>query len=85
MQTIKTVDRFYYRELGEQLRKWRIHRDMTLKELSNATGISRSQLDHYELGLNKINDKNLNKICTALNVSTSIDVKVTIGLGFLNV
>lgn len=79
MAYVKTIDRKFYRELGKQLRKIREHREMTLKELSEETGLSRSILDHYELGMNKIKESNLNKICDALDVSTNLKIEVTIG------
>ena len=41
MAYVKTIDRKFYRELGKQLRKIREHREMTLKELSEETGLSR--------------------------------------------
>lgn len=79
MAYVKTIDRKFYRELGNSIRFIRSHRDMTLKELSQATGISRSQLDHYELGMNKISDKNFQKICDALDVSSNMKIDVKIG------
>ena len=79
MQTIKTIDEKYYRALGSELRKIRESRSMTLKQLSKLTGISRPQLDHYELGLNKIKKTNWARICEALQVSESLKVEVTIG------
>ncbi len=52
---------------------------MTLEELSEKTGYSRPLLDHWELGLNKIKPKQFENVCKALNVSTSMDIKVKIG------
>lgn len=83
MQTIRTIDNLYYREIGKQIRKVREHRNMTLKELSQATGYSRPLIDHWELGLSKIKPKQYENICKALNISTSIKVEVT--LGYLDV
>lgn len=79
MAYVKTIDRKFYREVGNELRRIRTHRDMTLRELSQATGISRSQLDHYELGLNKLKDTTLQKICNALEVSSNMKIDVKIG------
>lgn len=83
MAYVKTIDRKFYRELGNELRRIRTHREMTLKELHEATGISRSQLDHYELGMNKISEKNFEIICNALDVSTNL--KIDVKIGFLEV
>lgn len=79
MQTIKTIDRKFYREVGNQLRKIRTHRDMTLLELSQATGFSRTLIDHWELGLNKIKPHQLERLCQALQVTNNLNVEVKIG------
>lgn len=79
MQKIKTIDEKYYRILGEEMRTIRVNRGLTLKQLSKLTGISRSQLDYYELGLSKISKTNWTRICEALNVSENLKVEVTIG------
>ena len=79
MQTIKTIDSRFYRELGNQIRAIRQHKDMTQRELSQATGFSRSLIDHWELGLNKIKPKQFERICEALQVSNNIHIEVKIG------
>lgn len=80
MQTIKTIDKKFYQELGKQIRKIRVHRDMTQLELSLSTGYSRSLIDHWELGLNKMKPYQLEKICEALNVTNNLKVEVKLGL-----
>ena len=52
---------------------------MTQRELSQATGFSRSLIDHWELGLNKIKPKQFERICEALQVSNNIHIEVKIG------
>ena len=79
MQTVKTIDNYFYRELGKQIREIRQHRGMTLQELSKATGISRSLIDHWELGFNKINPKKFEILCRALQVSSNLKIDVKIG------
>ena len=79
MQTLKTIDNYFYRELGNQIRSIRQHRGMTLQELSQATGFSRSLLDHWELGFNKIKPKYFEKLCEALQVSSNMKIDVKIG------
>lgn len=76
---IKTLDEIYYRVLGEEIRRIRTDKRLSLSQLSKLTGISRSQLDHYELGWNKIKKSNWKRICEALEVSENIKVEVTIG------
>lgn len=79
MQTIKTIDNIFYRELGKKIRKIREHHDMTLKELSQLTGYSRTLIDHWELGLNKIRPKQLENLCEALQIANILTVDVRIG------
>lgn len=79
MQTIKTIDSRFYHELGNQIRAIRQHRDMTLLELSQETGYSRTLIDHWELGLNKIKPKQFEKLCEALQVSNNLQIDVKIG------
>lgn len=79
MQVIKTVDRAFYRELGNQIRAIRQHRGMTLLELSQLTGYSRTLIDHWELGLNKIKPNQLDNLCKALQVTNILSVTVKLG------
>ena len=79
MQTIKTVDSLFYRELGKKLRKIREHRGMTLKEVSQQTGYSRPLIDHWELGVNKIKPKQLERLCEALNITNNLSIDVKLG------
>lgn len=79
MQTIKTIDTLFYKELGKKLRIIREKRNMTLKELSQLTGYSRSLIDHWELGLNKLKPKQLEKLCEALDVTNNLQVEVKLG------
>lgn len=80
MQEIKTIDKLFYRELGNQLRNIRIKRDMTILELAQETGYSRSLIDHWELGMNKIKPKQYEKLCSVLKVSPSMKIDITVGL-----
>lgn len=81
MQTIKTIDNKFYRELGIQIRKIRERKSMTLKELSEETGYSRSLIDHWELGLNKIKPQQFERLCEALEVTNNLKIEVKIGFG----
>lgn len=79
MQTLKTIDELFYRELGENLRKLRHHRGLTLKELSQLTGFSRTLIDHWELGFNKIKKEQFEKLCEALQVTNNLKIDVKLG------
>lgn len=79
MQTVKTIDNYFYREIGKELRNIRQHRGMTLQEVAQKTGFSRSLIDHWELGFNKINPKKFERLCDALQVSSNLKIEVKIG------
>lgn len=81
MQTIKTVDEKFYRELGKQLRMIREERRMTLSEVSKKIGYSRSLIDQWELGYSKIKPKQLDLLCDVYDISNLMTV--TVKLGFL--
>ena len=81
MQQIKTVDKAFYHELGNTLRKIRERRNMTLREVAQKTGYSRPLIDHWELGYNKIKPKQLENLCRVYDVSNNLSV--TVKLGFL--
>lgn len=76
MQTIKTIDSLFYRELGKKLRHAREYRNITLKELSKKTGYSRALHDHWELGFNKIRPEQLERTCKALQIPNNLKVDI---------
>lgn len=77
---LKKIDRAFYCELGRCLHEIRKKRDYSLRYLAELTGLSRTTLDRYELGVTRITPKNFKKICEALNVSSNLKVEVKIGL-----
>lgn len=79
MQSIKTIDSKFYRELGNELRAIRTHRNMTLMEVSQATGFSRTLIDHWELGFNKIKPRQFERLCEILQVNPNLKIDVKIG------
>lgn len=79
MQTLKTIDSLFYSELGKKLREIRHSKGLTLKEVSEETGFSRTLIDHWELGLNKIKPHQFERLCQALQVSPDLYVNLKIG------
>lgn len=79
MQKILTIDKLFYQELGKKLREIRHRREMTLQELSQATGYSRTLIDHWELGFNKIKPRQFERLCEALQISLNLKIDVKIG------
>jgi len=80
MQVIKTIDSYFYRELGIQLRNIRQEKRLTLNEISKKTGYSRPLIDRWELGITKIKPSQFERLCNVLSVPTMLKVDVQIGL-----
>ena len=80
MQVIKTIDSYFYRELGIQLRNIRQEKRLTLNEISKKTGYSRPLIDRWELDITKIKPSQFEKICNVLSIPTMLKVDVQIGL-----
>ena len=76
---VKTIDSAFYDELGLLMRNERKQQKITLSELSKLTGISRVQLEYYELGYSRIKDKNWERICKCLGINHELKVEVRIG------
>lgn len=75
-----TVDKFFYRKLGEILNTERIKRGYSLRYVAELTGISRTTIDKYELGLARIDLIRWNVICKALQLPENIHLKIALGL-----
>ena len=80
MQVIKTIDSYFYRELGIQLRNLRQEKSLTLNEISKKTGYSRPLIDRWELGITKIKPSQFERLCNVLSIPTMLNVDVQIGL-----
>lgn len=80
MQVIKTIDSYFYKELGLQLRNIRQEKRLTLNEISKKTGYSRPLIDRWELGITKIKPSQFERLCNVLSIPTMLNVDVQIGL-----
>lgn len=79
MQIIKTIDSKFYRELGNEIRRIRQDRRLTLSQISKLTGYSRPLIDRWELGLTRIKDYQFENLCKALDVTNNVFVEVKVG------
>ena len=80
MTKLKTIDDVFYRKLGEMLHEERKKRGYSLRYLAELTGVSRTTIDGYELGLKRIDDARWKKICEALQIPEQIHVQVALGM-----
>lgn len=75
-----TVDKFFYKKLGEILNTERRKRGYSLRYVAELTGISRTTIDKYELGLARIDLTRWNAICNALQLPMNIHLKMALGM-----
>lgn len=73
---IKTMDSLFYDKLGYLIRDARKEQNITLLELSKMTGISRVQLEYYELGYSRIKDDKWLIICKSLGINPKIKLSI---------
>lgn len=76
----ETVDKVFYKKLGEMLSTERRKQGYSLRYLAELTGISRTTIDKYELGLARIDLTRWNAICNALQLPMNIHLKMTLGM-----
>nr|DAR26613.1 MAG TPA: helix-turn-helix domain protein [Bacteriophage sp.] len=75
---LSSIDRAFYEKLGEILNEKRRKCGYSLRYLAEMTGVSRTTIDRYELGIARIDDVRMKKICKALQMPESYDIDVTI-------
>lgn len=76
----ETVDKVFYKKLGEILSTERRKQGYSLRYLAELTGISRTTIDRYELGVTRIDLTRWNAICNALQLPMNIHLKMTLGM-----
>ena len=76
----ETIDKIFYNKLGEILSRERRKRGYSLRYVAELTGISRTTIDKYELGLARIDMIRWKKICEALQLPENIHIKIALGL-----
>jgi transcriptional regulator with XRE-family HTH domain len=73
MQELNTME--IYRQIGEKIRKLRLTKGISQKELANHVGVTYQQIQNYEKGKSKIPVDRLIKIAEALEVSLDYFLK----------
>lgn len=75
-----TIDSKFYRKLGDMLNEERRKRGYSLRYVAELTGISRTTIDKYELGLSRIDNVRWKKLCEALQIPEQIHIKIALGM-----
>lgn len=75
-----TIDSRFYRKLGDMLNEERRKRGYSLRYVAELTGISRTTIDKYEMGLARIDYDRWKKICNALQLPEQIHIKIALGM-----
>lgn len=78
MQEIKTIDKQFYRILGMRLRIERENKRLTINDVAKKTGFSKSIINHWELGYNKIKPRQYQMLSEVLDLSSQIKIDVRI-------
>lgn len=74
-----TIDRNFYRKLGDMLYEERKKRGYSLRYVAELTGISRTTIGNYENGNARIDKVRYKKICEALQMPKQIHIKIALG------
>ncbi len=78
MQQIKTIDKLFYRTLGNKIRSLRENAGLTQLELARKIGTSRTLICAYENGYTKIKEDRWKEICKQVNKSPNLEVSIKI-------
>lgn len=62
----------FYKELGLNIKKYRMKSGLTLEELGNKIGVGKSTVRKYENGIIRINHERLERISNALGIDVAI-------------
>lgn len=76
---LKTIDRMFYKKLGDLIKHERQKRGYSLRYVAELTGVSRTIIDKYELGTARINDARWKKLCEVLQMPEQIHIKIALG------
>lgn len=75
-----TVDKAFYKKLGEILNNERRKLGYSLRYVAELTGISRTTIDKYELGTARIDMIRWSKLCEVLQIPTNIHIQIALGM-----
>lgn len=75
-----TIDKVFYKKLGEVLSIRRRKLGYSLRYVAELTGISRTTIDKYELGVARIDMNRWNNLCEALQIPTDVHIKIALGM-----
>lgn len=80
MQYIKRMDRSYWKKIGEILDNERRKRGYSMQYLAELTGVRKQTIDHYILGLRRIDEETWKKLCKILQMPEQIHIKIALGM-----
>lgn len=80
MQTIKRIDRIFWKKIGQVLDEERRKRGYSMQYLAELTGVRKQTIDNYILGLRRIDDNSWKKLCKALQMPEQIHIQIALGM-----
>lgn len=75
---VEKIDKRFYLEIGKILHLKRMERGYSLRYMAELTGISRTTIDKYELGVARIDINRFKEICKCLQVNDDFDIQVSL-------
>jgi len=80
MRELKSVDKLFYDALGDELRKIRKRKNMSLREVGQQMNCSKQMIDNYECGKSRISEQRFKQFCSIFGISESTTVEVRVKL-----
>lgn len=73
---LKSLDRFFYKSLGNEISHIRRSKGISLKEIGEELSCSTQMIDNFELGKSRLSEDKFIKICDYLDIKPILEVKV---------
>lgn len=80
MGKIAGIDNVFYDALGDELRKVRKRRCMSLREVGEQLNCSKQMVDNYECGHARISKTRFEQMCSVLQIPIDTKISVTVKL-----
>lgn len=71
-----TVDKYFYKYLGEKLTEARRNKDLTLKDVAKELNTTAQTIDLYELGKSRISEKVFENLCNLYELEGTIKIEI---------
>lgn len=80
MRELKSMDKIFYDALGEELRKIRKNKRMSLQDVGHKMNLSKQSIDNYECGITRISEQRFKQFCSVFGIPSNVTVEVKVKL-----